>query len=186
MLLAIAGPSTVGKDAIWLHVARELGFFPEVPLTTRPRRHSEIDGREYHFVSLEEFQSMIKNGQLTAWDFVLGNYYGTQLSLTDRVNAGEKVVLQALGRMAIRLKTQLPNVRTVILQVSDRAVLRRRLEERKFSATEIEGRLRLADEELVHSSLFDFVVPDADILTEDEVRRVLLEITTDLEEPILS
>ena len=128
---------------------------------------------------MERFRHMIQKNELTAWDFVLGNYYGTGLSLLHRSKAGDKIALQVLGRMAIRLKSQLPQVRTVMLQVSDRTILRNRLERRGFAAGEIEERLRLADEELTHSPLFDFVVPDADILTETEIRRVLLEITTE-------
>lgn len=181
MLLTISGPSTVGKDSTWLRIAELLGFIREVPFTTRAPRPHEAEGLEHNFVTMERFRRMIQNNELTEWDFLLGNYYGTGLSLLKRSSSDEKVALQVLGRMAIRLKCRLPQVRTVMLQVSDRTVLRKRLEDRGFAASEIEGRLRLADEELMHSPLFDFVVPDADILTETEVRRVLLEITTEVD-----
>jgi guanylate kinase len=181
MLLAISGPSTVGKDSTWARIAEEFGFSREVPFTTRPRRSSEVDGRDYHFVNAEEFRRMIKKEEVTAWDFILGNYYGTSLSLRTRVQSGEKVVLQVLGRMAIRLKSRLPDVRTVMLQVSDQTMLRSRLELRGYQHEEIEDRLKLADEELIHSPMFDFVVPDADILTDQQVRRVILEVITEVD-----
>lgn len=176
MLITISGPSTIGKDSRWLRLANTLGFEIEVPFTTRPIRASEIDGVSHRFVSTLQFHEMIRQGQLTEWDFTLGNYYGTALALRSKVESGQNVVLQVLGRMALRLRARVPNVVTVMLQASDRAVLDTRLAGRGYRADEIEQRIAHADEEAVHASLFDYLVPDADILPEDHVLRILADI----------
>jgi len=80
MLLAIAGPSTVGKDAVWMRLAEELGFGREVPFSTRARRPNEIEGKEYHFITIEQFRRMIQRQEVTSCDLVLGKYYGKNLS----------------------------------------------------------------------------------------------------------
>lgn len=59
MLLLIAGPSTSGKDSVWLRAAEGLGFAREVPLTTRARRASEKEGRDYEFVDVAVFQRLV-------------------------------------------------------------------------------------------------------------------------------
>lgn len=176
MLITISGPSTIGKDKTWLRVAESLGFVREIPLTTRPMRPNERPGETYRFVPVDQFQEMIRRHRLTDWDYVLGNYYGTDVSLRARVTAGEKIVLQVLGRMAIRLKERLPNVTTVMLQTSDMATLADRLSMRHYTEAEVADRVAHAHEEYVHAPLFDVVIPDADILTDDAVLGTLRDI----------
>ena len=148
MLIAIAGPSTIGKDSAWVKVAESLGFAREVPFTTRPIRENEKEGTDYYFIDIGHFQNMIRSNQLTEWDYTLGNYYGTGLTLTERTIQGENIVLPVLARMALRLKARLRNVRTVA-----------------------HGK-----EEAIHAPLFDFAVPDADILPDTKIARVIRDI----------
>lgn len=177
MLIAIAGPSTIGKDRMWTKVAEGLGFSYEVPYTTRPKRFDESPGQEYNFVSIEQFQSLIRANQLTEWDYVLRNYYGTGLTLRQRILEGEDLVIPVLGRMALRLKRAFPvQVRTVMLTTSDWSTLDRRLHDRGYRDDDLVLRKAHAEEEALHAPLVDFVVPDADILQLAEVTRVLHEI----------
>lgn len=185
MLIAIAGPSTVGKDSTWLRLAETLGFQKEVPYTTRAQRPQEEQGRDYHFIDVPEFQELIRTNQLAEWDYTLGAYYGTSSSFKERCNS-QDIVLQVLARMAIKLKRQISDVRTVLLQTSDRATLAHRLEDRGYAGNELILRVQHGNEEVVHAPLFDFVVPDADILSDDEVLRILHEIISSRADSALS
>jgi guanylate kinase len=177
MLIAIAGPSTIGKDRMWTKVAEGLGFNYETPYTTRPKRFDESPDQEYHFVSIEQFQSMIRTNQITEWDYVLKNYYGTGITLRERILSREDLVLPVLGRMALRLKRAFPTeTRSVMLTTSDALTLDRRLHERGYRDDDLVLRKNHAEEEALHAPLFDFVVPDADILQLAEITRVLHEI----------
>ena len=77
LLLVLSGPSGAGKDAV-LYRMKELELPLEfiITVTTRPRRASERDNMDYHFVSRESFQKMIDNGELLEWANVYGNWYG--------------------------------------------------------------------------------------------------------------
>lgn len=163
MLLTISGPSTVGKDTVWLPAAESLGFSREVPYTTRFPRQDEQPGRDYRFVRVSTFHTMIKRGAFTEWDYTLGSYYGTGVTLRQRIMAGENVVLQVLARMALRIKARLPGVRTVILLSSDPATLAARLTARGYEKSEIDARMQHSAEEQRHADLFDCIVPDADV-----------------------
>lgn len=176
MLLTISGPSAVGKDSTWVRIAEALGFSREIPYTSRPRRTGEVSDRDHHYVTVATFHSMIRDARLTEWDYVLGNYYGTESSLIERVSCGEDAVLQVLGRMALRLKRQLSPVCTIMLATSDRETLQERLRQRGYSGEELNQRVVHGVEELTHAPLFDFVVPDADIMTDIDVTRILQDI----------
>lgn len=161
---------------MWVPVVETMGFSREVPYTTRARRSGEIDGRDHHYVSVTKFHEMIQTESLTDWDFVLGHYYGTGTSLIRRVSANEDIVLQVLGRMALRLKRRFPKVCMIMLKTSEQATLENRLRDRGYSGEQLQQRFHHGMEEWTHSPLFDFLVEDADIMTELECRRTFQDI----------
>jgi len=177
MLLTLSGPSAVGKDSTWVRIAETLGFSREVPFTSRHMRTGEIDHRDYHFVNKEEFQRLIRDNKLTEWDYALGNYYGTAISLRERLMSGENIVMQVLGRMALRLKRSFPQTHTIILATSEIETLEQRLIQRGYTCDELRQRVLHGLEELTHAPLFDLVVPDADIMTDFDVTRILQDIS---------
>ncbi|HLP47160.1 MAG TPA: guanylate kinase, partial [Candidatus Kapabacteria bacterium] len=77
-LIVVSGPSGSGKSTL---IRRLLQKHPELVFstshTTRSRREREIDGKDYHFVSTEEFRRMIESDEFVEWAQVYGNYYGT-------------------------------------------------------------------------------------------------------------
>src|SRR5262245_55754506 len=115
MLVMLSGPSGVGKSRCIRLAVQAFGCSTETPVTTRPRRADETPGIEYEFISVEEFQSLISSGQLCAWDFALGAYYGYRRSLIDRTNAGEDIIVQIMARMALRLREQISETALVFL-----------------------------------------------------------------------
>ena len=166
----------MGKDSTWLSVAQRLGFERIVPYTTRPIRDNEIEGLDHQYVSIEDFQRKIRNRELLEWDYVLGNYYGTDKSYESRILSGENFAVTILARMAIRLKMKLTNVVSVLLLTSDSDTLADRLEQRGYRGNELLNRSNHGLEEEAHAMLFDLVVADADILSNDHVARILTEI----------
>jgi guanylate kinase len=174
MLLALAGPSTIGKDSTWVRVAQSIGFTREVPYTTRQMREGEKPGVDYNFVTVRQFQAMIRGQELTEWDYTLKAYYGTEARLEEKILQGDDIVVSILARMALRFKRRFPShVRTVMLLTSDFATLSERLHRRGYRPEELAARVEHAAEESLHAGLFDLVVPDADILPDIGAHRVL-------------
>lgn len=79
LLIIMSGPSGVGKGTVTKEVMKDksLNLFYSVSMTTRPQRPGEVNGREYYFVSKEEFQRNIDNNNLLEWAEFVGNRYGT-------------------------------------------------------------------------------------------------------------
>ncbi len=139
-------------------------------------RGGEVEGWDYHFVTISKFQDMIRNGLLTEWDYTLNAYYGTGLSLKKRLQQSENVVIQVLGRMALRLKRKFPNVHTVMLFTSDETTYIERLKIRGCEGKELEARIAHREEELIHADLFDFKIPNADVMPDRDIQHILNEI----------
>jgi guanylate kinase len=175
MILLISGPSGMGKDSQWLSCAESLGFRREVPYTTRRRRKGEIREFDYHFITVSEFQQMIKLDELLDWDYTLENYYGVAADLEGSIKNGENIVLQVLARMGIRLKHRLKNARNILLLPQDQAVLAKRLQLRrpKYSSKQLFLRILHGLEEQTHSRLFDKVVRGAEAMDEKTITRIL-------------
>ena len=96
-LICISAPSGSGKTTL-CKVVRSIN--PEliwsVSYTTRKPRSSEVDGEDYNFISMKEFEMLIDKGYLAEWENVHGNYYGTAKSGLDDAIMGDKVVLLEL------------------------------------------------------------------------------------------
>jgi len=94
LVAVISGPSGVGKSTICREVIKRLdNAYLSVSATTRAKSDKEVDGKDYWFVSKEEFQRRIENGLLLEYAEVFGNYYGTPKDKMDEVLAAGKVVI---------------------------------------------------------------------------------------------
>jgi len=95
-VVLVSGPSGVGKSTICREVVKRLDSVElSVSVTTRPKTRAEIDGRDYWFVSKEEFQKRIDKGLLLEHAEVFGNLYGTPKDKVDEaLDAGETIVLE--------------------------------------------------------------------------------------------
>ena len=109
--LIVSGPSGAGKSTVCAEVKKlepELVF--SVSCTTRSPRPGEEDGRDYYFISEEEFKVKIKQNLFIEYAEVHGNYYGTLRSeIIDRVSAGQDVLLDIDVQGAIQIKTYAAN-----------------------------------------------------------------------------
>jgi guanylate kinase len=173
-LFVVTGPSGAGKGTlIQKLVSGRPDLAVAVSATTRPRRPGEEDGREYHFLSTDEFQRRVDAGDfLEHVDYVSGHRYGTLRDEVDRILASDRsVVLELETHGAKEVQAALPDAVTIFVEPPTFAELERRLRERATeSAGEIGERLELARRQAEEAGDFDHVV------TNDDVERAVAEL----------
>jgi len=164
-LFVVAGPSGVGKGTL---ISRARGAIPELQVatsaTTRPRRSDERDGREYHFLSDEEFERRVAGGDFLEHVSYAGKRYGTLRSeVEQRLRDGESVVLEIEVAGAREIKRQMPSAVLVFVAPPTMADLEARLRGRRQNTeTEVADRLRIAAAELEAQPEFDHVIVNDD------------------------
>jgi guanylate kinase len=166
-VFVITGPSGVGKGTLIEHLLERV---PELELsvsaTTREPRPGEVDGRDYHFLSPEEFRRRLEAGDFLEHASYSGNYYGTLRSEVERrVQRCHSVVLEIEVQGARQVRDALGEEALLIfIAPPDEAVLRERLESRGTDSKEaIEQRLRTAEVELAARSEFPLEVVNDDL-----------------------
>lgn len=178
MILLVAGPSGVGKSRLVAEACRSFGFSTVVPVTTRAPRQGEVDGREYEFVTVGQFQDDIRSSRLYCWDYVLGNYYGYRHDLEQLARSGTRLLVQILARMGVRVAATLPDAHLLFLDASGDRDLEHRLVARKGQLDE--RRTHWAEERL-HSRLFDFTIQDAAVADPADLARFLSDLVNQWE-----
>jgi len=133
---------------------------PSVSHTTRAPRGQEKHGREYFFVSEQEFDSMVSHGAFLEWANVHGRRYGTsRKAIEDRINQGADVVLEIDYQGALQIKKIFENAVLIFILPPSWDELRSRLERRGEDAPDvIEVRLKNAAEEMAQAKEFDYVI----------------------------
>jgi guanylate kinase len=161
LLIVLAGPSGVGKDALLKRMKEQkYPFHYVVTVTSRPRREGERDGVDYHFISQQEFQQMIDNGELLEWANVYGNYYGVpRKEISQALTKGRDVIVKVDVQGAATIRRILPQAVFIFLRPPSMEELERRLRQRHSeSAKDLALRLRKAEEEMKNLPLFDHVL----------------------------
>lgn len=162
-LIIIAAPSGAGKTTIVKHL---LGHFPRlafsVSATTRARRDYEVDGRDYYFISPEEFRQHIARNEFAEWEEVYTNqYYGTLKKELERLWAqGYDIAFDIDVKGALNLKKAYPDQSLAIfIQPPSREVLIERLKRRQTESEEsLQKRIAKAAEELTYANKFDLII----------------------------
>ncbi|HEX3054629.1 MAG TPA: guanylate kinase [Gaiellaceae bacterium] len=174
-LIVVTGPSGAGKGTLIREVLEQVpGLGATVSATTRDRRPGEQDGREYYFLTLDEFLGRIERGDfLEHVPYVSGHRYGTLRAELDRIrDAGKIPLLELETEGALRVKGEVPGAVTIFISASVEE-LERRLRERATESTgEIGERIALARHQLEQADEFDYVVEN------DELDRAVEELTT--------
>ena len=160
-LFVVAAPSGAGKSSL-VKALLELDSLvqPSVSHTTRPPRGQEKHGREYYFVSEQEFDSMVLADAFVEWAFVHGRRYGTsKRAIEERIAQGDDVILEIDFQGALQIKRIFANAVLIFILPPSWEELRSRLERRGEDAPEvIELRLKNAAEEMAKAPEFDFVI----------------------------
>ena len=173
-VLVVTGPSGAGKGTLIKElVTRVPAIEPTVSATTRSRRRGEEDGREYWFLSDDDFSQRVAAGEFLEWvKYVSGHRYGTLRSELDRIAAKGRVPLLELETEgALRVKHKVPGAVTIFISASVDE-LERRLRERSTESTgEIGERIDLARRQLEQADEFDHVIEN------DELAHAVGELT---------
>ena len=160
-LFVVAAPSGAGKSSL-VKALMELDsrVQPAVSHTTRPPRGQEKHGREYFFLSSEEFDSMVLRNSFLEWAHVHGQRYGTSRhAIEERMTNGSDVILEIDFQGAVNIKRIFANAVLIFILPPSWEELRSRLQRRgEDSAEVIELRLKNAAAEMAQAREFDFVI----------------------------
>ncbi len=186
MLVILSGVSGAGKDTIKKELMKRLDNVVSLPsITSREPRNGEQEGVQYHFVSKEEFEQKIKNGELYEYDLHHGNYYGTSKKiLNEKMKSGKIIVkdieVNGTENLIKLLKNDIKIV-SIFLKV-DAKELRRRLEERGDTSEEdIQIRLGRLEYEESKISAYDYVVKNDDLEKTIQVIMIIIQNEAKLE-----
>jgi guanylate kinase len=173
-VLVVTGPSGAGKGTLIRElVARVPEIEVTVSATTRDRRRGEKDGREYWFLTDEDFLARVARGAfLEHVEYVSGHRYGTLRSELERISArGHVPLLELETEGALRVKREVPGAVTIFISARVEE-LERRLRERATESTgEIGERIALARKQLEQAGEFDYEIEN------DELERAVEELT---------
>lgn len=161
LLIVVSGPSGAGKDTICNKVIEDSdNIWLSVSMTSRNPRGNEKEGKNYFFVTKEEFEQKIKDGKLLEYTNYNGNYYGTPKDrLEDYLNRGIDVILVLDINGAINIKKLVPSALFIFIMPPDMETLKKRLIARKTESKEkVIARFTEAYNEINSYNKYNYVV----------------------------
>ena len=159
-LIIVSGPSGSGKSTVTKIVKDKLNIPLSISATTRNPRDGEIDGKDYFFLSEEEFKNKIANDEFYEYAEVHGNYYGTlKKTVEDNLEKGLNVILEIDVQGALIAKEKKKDAILVFFRTKDMEVLEKRLRDRKTDSEEIiQTRLKNAETELKYENKYNYTI----------------------------
>ena len=161
MILIITGPSGVGKNTIINALSEKLDFKFSVSHTTRPKRKSEANGKDYHFVTEEEFQLMINNNELIEFEEYGGFTYGTSRKELEQDGL---IILDLEVNGATKLLNNNSNFIGLFIDINDEELINR-LKNRGHNSDFINKRMQLANKQRKYKDMYDYKIENVDINT---------------------
>ena len=165
-LVVVSAPSGAGKTTLCTEVR---SLIPDltysVSYTTRAPRPGEVDGKDFHFVSVAAFKAMVERNEFAEWAIVHDNYYGTAAQpLEQALTAGLDILLDIDTQGARQLRTRYPEAISVFIVAPSLALLEQRLRERQSDAPqEIARRMAHAREEIAAWREYNYLVINRDL-----------------------
>ena len=178
LLIVFSGPSGVGKGTVRQEIfsTPDHQFEYSVSMTTRPKRPGEVDGVDYFFRTREEFEDLIKKGQMLEYAEYVGNYYGTPLTyVNETLDKGIDVFLEIEVQCAQKKKKKVPDGVFIFLTPPDLDELKDRLVGRGTDSEEvIRQRIERAKEEIALMREYDYAVVNDEVpLAAERVKRII-------------
>lgn len=172
-LLILSGPSGAGKSTLIKTILEHFeDVYFSISTTTRPKRDGEVDGKDYFFVTLEEFEKDIEEGMFLEWAKVHGNYYGTSLRPVQKALQEGKLVLfdiDVQGFESIKKSRFSELATSVFITTPTMSELRQRLLKRGTDdEATIQKRLKNALKEMQYMPQFDYILINEDLQTSKE------------------
>jgi len=172
LLIVISGPSGAGKDTVMQRMQeRGLPFHFVVTATTRPKRTNEMHGRDYWFVSTEEFARMISEDELIEHAIVYGDYKGIpKQQVREALESGMDVIMRVDVQGAETVRRMAPEALMIFITTNNEEELVHRLETRKTeTVASLAIRIATARKELKRVDAFDYVIVNHDFRLDDTV-----------------
>lgn len=161
LLIVLSGPSGVGKGTVCAALRKQMKDITySVSATTRKPRAGEQDGVNYFFKTREQFEAMIKQGELLEWAEYVGNYYGTPIDFVEKKRKeGKDVILEIEVQGALQVKKTFPSAVFIFLIPPSLDELKNRITSRGTETEEsILSRLSVAEEEFAMIKHYDYAV----------------------------
>ena len=164
-LFVLSGPSGVGKNTLADRLIEAGQAVRAITATTRAPKPGEADGRDYYFLSDDEFRRWIREGRLLERASYLGNSYGTPVASVNRAaDSGLPVVLTIEVDGGLQIKQRHPEATLIFIEPPSMDELKRRLRGRKREdAQSMEKRFRRAQEEMKYAVRYDFRIVNDDL-----------------------
>ena len=167
LLVVISGPSGVGKGT----VRKALFEMPKhnltysISMTTRKKREGEVDGKDYYFVSKEEFEKKIEENKFLEYAEFVGNYYGTPLDkVNEQLDLGNEVVLEIEVEGALQVKKKVPDCVMIFIVPPGKEALYQRLRKRGTESEDvIQQRIEKANREFKLAKYYDYIVVNDEV-----------------------
>lgn len=172
LLLVVSGPAGSGKSTVLAEIVKDADFAYSVSATTRQPRPGEINGVNYHFITPEEFEEHVKNGDFVEYAEYVGNRYGTLYSeIKGKTDEGINVILELEVQGAENVKRMFPEAVLVWILPPDYTTLEQRLRGRGTENDDvITKRMQTAVKELQKFKLYDYVIMNETDRTEDAIK----------------
>lgn len=178
LMLVLSSPSGAGKSSISRHLlSEEDDLTMSVSATTRQRRPSEIDGKDYHFTDVTSFQIGINKGEFLEYAKVFDNYYGTPRALVEeRLKTGHDVLFDIDWQGTQQLAELMPEdlVKVFILPPSIAELEKRLLSRAQDTADVVANRMSKAADEMSHYPEYDYIIVNHDLPQSVEAVRKIL------------
>lgn len=160
ILIVMSGFSGAGKGTIVKSLLEKHDIFLSISCTTRKPREGEIDGKDYYFVTREEFEKMIREGEMIEWAEYAGNYYGTpKKAVNDRLAEGKDVLLEIEVQGGMQVKKLFPEAVLLFVVPPSADELLNRLRTRGTeNESQIGLRLEQTVREIEYIKDYDYIV----------------------------
>ncbi len=160
LLIVVSGPAGSGKGTVNAELLKDSDYVFSVSATSRNPRNGEINGKNYYFISREDFERKIANGEMLEHTEYCGNYYGTPKAEVERaISAGKNLILEIEVDGAGHVKEIYPDAVLIMLLPTSFKLQEERLRARNTETEQsIKARLARAHEELELLDMYDYIV----------------------------